>query len=63
MILELNFRLKSVFCTQDIEIVVPAAFPCTVRCPAAVSASVCNLGSIDLKETAMRYNFVASVKQ
>lgn len=50
-------RLKSLVClvcTQDVEVEVPTAIPCTVRCQAAVPASVCNLGARDLEETAVR---------
>lgn len=56
-------RLKGVFvCTQDVEVEVPTAIPCTVRCQAAVPASVCNLGPRDLEETAVRQNLMPSVR-
>lgn len=55
-------RMKNVFvCTQDIEVEVPAAIPCTVRCQTAVPASVCHLGPRDLEETTVRQNHVMSV--
>lgn len=49
-------------CTQDVEVEVSAAIPCTVRGQAAVPASVCNLGPRNLEETAVRQNLVASVR-
>lgn len=53
---------KSCLCTQDIKIVMPPAVSCTVRGQAAVPASVCDLGSRDLEETAMRQNLVMPVR-
>lgn len=40
----------------------PAAFPCTVGCQAAVPAGVCNLGRRYLEETAVRQNLVPCVR-
>lgn len=40
----------------------PTAVSCTVRGQAAVPASVCDLGSRDLEETAMRQNLVMPVR-
>lgn len=55
-------KLQDCFCTQDIEVVVPAALPRAVRCQAAVSASVGHLGRKDLEKTAMRQNLMVAVR-
>lgn len=55
--------LKTSCCTQDIEVVVAAAFACAVRCQAAVSASVGHLGPKDLEKTAVRQNLVVTVSR